>query len=378
MLKIILDPGHDDTRDNRIGTYSEAQTMLSIAKKMKALAESVDGIRVELTRTSGRPLDQNYAEDLRQRGRKSRGSALFLSLHSDAHPNPATRGNTLYGNIRPDKADPAFFKELSDAVARATGFPGKGQRYREDSDPARYIVHPKPVAGKENYYAVLRHAEADRSCLLELGFHTHEKERNRLADPRVQEQIARHLMDVIARRYGSGKKAVDPSAFLDQILPEVLISARKNNLLPSIILAQGMLESGHGTSELARQGKNLFGIKASPPWNGDTLLYKGEKYRKYADFSASIRDHGAFFTSTPHRRDRYAKLIGEKDAEKAVLALGASGYAGDPEYGRKIARVIRDYGLTRYDEILQQENNCPCDWSISLLKRIGNHREVKK
>lgn len=379
MTKILLDPGHSDLRDNRIAGYSEAKTVLAIAKKLKAYAETRHALTVDLTRADGRGLASDYAADLKARGRSAKGYALFLSLHTDAGGNPNTQGATLYGNIRPEKADPAFFARISSAVSRATGVPANAVRYREDSDPARYRVHPVPKAGCDNYYAVLRHAEADCSCLLELGFHTNKKERALLSDPNIQEAIAMQLAEAIAERYATGKKQdTNPAAFLERILPDVLQSAKQNRLLPSIILAQAMLESGHGTSELAKKGHNLFGIKASPPWTGAKLLYKGEHYRAYADPSASIRDHGAFFTSTPAREKRYAGVIGETDGQKAVRALGSSGYAQDAHYGEKLRGVIERYGLFAYDTIVQQTESCPCEWSISLLKRTGKHREVRK
>lgn len=377
MIKILLDPGHHDRRDNRYRGYSEAATMLSIAKRIQTHAQRVHAMQVDLTRRTGSPLRPDYAADLRARGERSEGYDLFLSLHSDAG-TPSAQGNTLYGNIRPEKADVLLFDKLSSAVAAATGVARNSLRYREDSSQDRYIVHTKPMHGKENYYAVLRHAKAARSCLLELGFHTNDTERALLADPAVQERIAAHLADAIAAHFGAAKKQTDPNFFLEQILPDVLTSAAKNHLLPSLILAQAMLESGHGTSELAQKAHNLFGIKASPPWKGESYPYKGDTYRKYPDIAASIADHGAFFTSTPHRSERYKGIPGETDPQKAVRALAASGYAEDPAYGGKISRIIEQYGLTQYDAVVLQTEKCPCEWSISLLKRIGKHREVKE
>lgn len=369
-MNIILDPGHHADRDNRHRGYSEQKTMLSIAKRCKHYAEKTYGITVGLTRDNERPLSKEYAADLQARAALGRDADLFLSLHSDASSNPSVCGNTVYGNIDPDRADPALYQSLTQAVARATGVSANSIRYREDSDPSRYVVHTEPVAGKTNYYAVLRHCKARVSALIELGFHTHEKERMLLSDPDTQQRIAQALMDAATERLLPSKIKSDPDDFIAQILPEVLVSAGENRLLPGLILAQAILESGHGRSELAVRANNLFGIKASPPWTGETIRYKKEDYRAYPNKGASIRDHGSFFTSTPARIERYRGIPGEKHIEKAVQRLGASGYATDPLYAEKLLRVIRAYDLQRFDKMLLTEK-CPCEWSISLLRSIG-------
>ena len=66
----------------------------------------------------------------------------------------------------------------------------------------------------------------------------------------------------------------------------------------SITLAQGMLESGNGLSELALKGNNHFGIKCHSGWKGDSIYHdddrKGECFRKYKDVELSYRDHSDF------------------------------------------------------------------------------------
>lgn len=206
MKKIRIDPGHHDQRDNRVQGYSEAATMLAIGKKLKSYAESAYAMTVDLTREDGRPLSEDYAKDLKTRGQSSAGYDLFLSLHSDASQNTQTKGATVYGSIRPDRADPAFFARLGEAVAKATGIPANRPRYREDSLSTKYVVHSAPRPGVEDYYAVLRHARAKYACLLELGFHTNPEERKRLSDPKIQQAIVVQLADCIASRFQIAKR----------------------------------------------------------------------------------------------------------------------------------------------------------------------------
>ncbi|MFO6164254.1 glucosaminidase domain-containing protein, partial [Pseudomonas aeruginosa] len=75
-------------------------------------------------------------------------------------------------------------------------------------------------------------------------------------------------------------------------------------------LAQLVVESQMFTSELAKKSNNGFGIKASAPWDGDSVPHvSGEvggaresSFRKYPSEEASIKDHAGFFTSTPFRQ----------------------------------------------------------------------------
>ncbi|OYT15632.1 MAG: hypothetical protein B7C24_12090 [Bacteroidetes bacterium 4572_77] len=97
----------------------------------------------------------------------------------------------------------------------------------------------------------------------------------------------------------------------------------------SITLAQGILESGAGMSDLATQANNHFGIKCHKGWTGGTYIMdddkKNECFRKYQSASASFEDHSLFLT----KRDRYAFLFEYKvtDYKKWAHGLKKAGYA---------------------------------------------------
>lgn len=118
----------------------------------------------------------------------------------------------------------------------------------------------------------------------------------------------------------------------------------------SITLAQGLLESRSGLSELAVEANNHFGIKCHN-WNGEKMYYdddrKGECFRKYSSVEESFRDHSDFL----RYRDRYKFLFDLEPADYEGWAHGLkkAGYATDSHYPQKLIRLIEEYELYRYD-----------------------------
>lgn len=114
----------------------------------------------------------------------------------------------------------------------------------------------------------------------------------------------------------------------------------------SIILAQGLLESSAGQSELATQANNHFGIKCGSDWMGPTYAYdddrKNECFRVYGDAAQSFKDHAKFL-----QRDRYKTCFSIPVSDYAGWAhrLKECGYATDPSYPQKLIRIIETYGL---------------------------------
>ena len=119
----------------------------------------------------------------------------------------------------------------------------------------------------------------------------------------------------------------------------------------SITLAQGLLESGYGMSELALKSNNHFGIKCHNNWKGDKVFYdddaKGECFRKYDRPEDSFYDHSDFL----RYRDRYKFLFDYKitDYKSWAYGLKKAGYATDPAYPKKLIRLIEEYRLHEYD-----------------------------
>ena len=119
----------------------------------------------------------------------------------------------------------------------------------------------------------------------------------------------------------------------------------------SITLAQGILESGSGNSELAVNAKNHFGIKCHKNWTGQTFTMdddtKNECFRKYETAEESYNDHSLFLTS----RSRYDFLftLGKKDYKAWARGLKKAGYATNPKYPRLLINLIEKYDLAQYN-----------------------------
>lgn len=119
----------------------------------------------------------------------------------------------------------------------------------------------------------------------------------------------------------------------------------------SITLAQGILESAHGNSELAKNANNHFGIKCHLEWDGKTYTMdddrKNECFRKYSNPEESYADHSLFLTT----RDRYAGLftLDITDYKRWAHGLKKAGYATNPRYPELLIRIIEDHELYHYD-----------------------------
>jgi flagellum-specific peptidoglycan hydrolase FlgJ len=126
----------------------------------------------------------------------------------------------------------------------------------------------------------------------------------------------------------------------------------KNYGIPaSIILAQGILESGAGRGDLAISANNHFGIKCHVGWTGESVKHDDDSdqecFRKYDNPSESFKDHALFLTG----RSRYAKLFefSKGDYKAWAKGLRAAGYATDPKYPDKLISYIERYNLHQYD-----------------------------
>ena len=140
----------------------------------------------------------------------------------------------------------------------------------------------------------------------------------------------------------------------------------KNNMkthgIPaSIILAQGILESGAGKGKLAQSANNHFGIKCHKGWTGDSVKHdddaEQECFRKYSQPSESYKDHSLFLTS----RSRYATLfkLDKGDYQSWARGLKAAGYATDVKYPDKLIGLIERFELYKYDNEVLSRNYIP-------------------
>lgn len=125
----------------------------------------------------------------------------------------------------------------------------------------------------------------------------------------------------------------------------------RHGIPASITLAQGLLESGAGKSELATEANNHFGIKADSRWNGRTYSHldngNWHKFRVYNSAEKSYEDHSLFLVGN----SRYSALfkLDRTDYKGWARGLKNAYYAEDREYDKKLISIIERYGLHKYD-----------------------------
>lgn len=142
-----------------------------------------------------------------------------------------------------------------------------------------------------------------------------------------------------------------------QVLGSYSHLAKSKNIYPSVMIAQAILESGlDGSSDLAKQSKNLFGIKGSYKGEGQdwyTLEDEGsgnyyeiqDEFRHYNSYYESISDYLLQLTED----ERYQDVTRATSPEVQIRKIKEAGYATDAYYTTKIIDVINSYNLKKYD-----------------------------
>ena len=131
-------------------------------------------------------------------------------------------------------------------------------------------------------------------------------------------------------------------------------AAEKATGIPArFMIAQAAHETGWGRKEIKNADGttsfNLFGIKAGPNWKGattdvTTTEYIGGKahkvtqtFRAYASYAESFSDYASTMKNSP----RYASVVAAgNDASGFAKGLQKAGYATDPAYATKLAKMI--------------------------------------
>src|SRR5574344_768989 len=139
--------------------------------------------------------------------------------------------------------------------------------------------------------------------------------------------------------------------YIERYSPLAVEQMRVHKIPASITLAQGLLESGAGYSELARKSNNHFGIKCGGRWSGPSVRHdddaRQECFRAYGNPVESYEDHSLFLK----RGARYAFLfdLDITDYKGWARGLKKAGYATDPSYANRLITIIEDYELYKYD-----------------------------
>ena len=146
------------------------------------------------------------------------------------------------------------------------------------------------------------------------------------------------------------------SEYIERFKGEAISQMEKYNIPASITLAQAILESGDGNSELAIKSNNHFGIKCHSNWKGEKVFHdddeKGECFRAYKNIKQSFEDHSIFLL-----KERYAELfnLDIEDYKSWAKGLKKAGYATNPNYAKQLIKIIEDHNLSQFDKGTQAE-----------------------
>lgn len=130
----------------------------------------------------------------------------------------------------------------------------------------------------------------------------------------------------------------------------------QEGLYPSVMMAQAMLESSYGTSALAVEDYNLFGVKGT--YNGVGATYNTQEdagggsmytiqasFRKYPSYKESVLDYIDLIANSG-----IYQATGKASAQESLQAIKDGGYATDSAYVSKVMSVIDDFDLTQFDK----------------------------
>lgn len=175
---------------------------------------------------------------------------------------------------------------------------------------------------------------------------------NSLIAPYSGGQASTVPMPTAAGEVAATAPAVDISgsrkSFIESLLPAAIEQGKRTGVDPRIIVAQAAQETGWGKSA---PGNNYFGIKSHGQSGGNTLatteyvngspVTEMASFRGYASPADSVRGYGDFITQNP----RYKPLREAQGLDAQLAALGASGYATDPNYANSVGSIARSIAL---------------------------------
>lgn len=167
-------------------------------------------------------------------------------------------------------------------------------------------------------------------------------------------------------------KNLSEQEIIEKVGPLFTQNQKVSGVLASVSLAQFILESNYGKSELALNANNCFGMKKSlsgntwndSTWDGKSIYIKCTKeqnsdgsyktitadFRKYPSISDSIADHSAYLLGAKNGSNfRYAGIAGKRDYREVAQIIKDGGYATSLTYVDKLCRIIEKWNLTKYD-----------------------------
>ena len=150
---------------------------------------------------------------------------------------------------------------------------------------------------------------------------------------------------------------ITPDEYISTYRSIAIAEMKRSGIPASVTLAQGILETECGNSELVKKSNNHFGIKCKSTWTGESVTHTddapNECFRKYGKPEDSYKDHSDYLKTSP----RYASLfqLDPSDYKGWALGLKKAGYATNPRYPQIVISNIEKYNLQQYDNMSEEE-----------------------
>ncbi len=141
--------------------------------------------------------------------------------------------------------------------------------------------------------------------------------------------------------------------YVERFSPVAVAEQQKFGIPASVILAQGLLETNAGESQLARKANNHFGVKCFSKRcaKGHCMNHSDDSHKdffvRYGNAWASYRAHSQFLKNS--RRYNHLFQLGHNDYRAWARGLAKAGYATDRQYGEKLIALIQNMNLTKFD-----------------------------
>jgi LysM repeat protein len=158
------------------------------------------------------------------------------------------------------------------------------------------------------------------------------------------------LFAVLINAVVVAQDAISPTQYIEMYKDIAIKEMKRMGVPAAITLAQGLLETESGNSELVKKSNNHFGIKCKSSWTAESVTHdddaKGECFRSYKTAEDSYRDHSNFLRAN----QRYGFLFSIDVADYRAWAQGLkkAGYATNPRYPQILIKHIEQYNLQQY------------------------------
>lgn len=198
------------------------------------------------------------------------------------------------------------------------------------------------------------------------------------------------FLPIVILCLGAFAQRTTPDDYIKKYAPIAIAEMQRTGVPAAITLAQGILESESGNSDLAQRSNNHFGIKCKNTWQGEKVYHdddaRGECFRKYENVNQSYLDHSDFLKTN----SRYAFLfdLDPTDYKAWAKGLKKAGYATNPIYAQKLIDLIEKYNLNQYinsggsiinpSDVTKVEKEASAEISITPTAEKTNILETKE